>query len=162
MPMNSSLRKTGIFTIALAIAALSLVPALAKTKPKVAIIKAEWCQACQKLDPTITELMKQYGEKLDFVVLDVTDEMKTAQAAATAKHLGLSKFFEENKKMTSTVAVFTKGDKPLFITAKNFDREAYVRAFDEALAKTMDQGMGKGMMDKSMGKSMEKGQGGKM
>ena len=156
MMKNSSHRIIGIFTIALVIAVLSLVPALAKTKPKVAIIKAEWCQACQKLDPTMTELMKQYGDKLDFVVLDVTDDKKTAQAAATAKNLGLSKFFEENKKMTSTVAVFAKGDKPFFVTTKNFDREAYVRAFDEALAKTMDHGMDKGMMDKSMDKKMGK------
>jgi hypothetical protein len=68
-------------------------------------------------------------------VFDVTDEEKTAQAAATAKRLGLSHFFEENKKKTSTVAVFIKGSGPLFMTLENFDREAYVRAFDEAIAK---------------------------
>ncbi len=137
MSKNSFLSKTGTFFVALMITALSIIPALAKTKPTVAIIKAEWCQACQKLEPTMMDLMKQYGEKLDFVVLDVTDEKKASQAAATAKKLGLSKFFEENKRKTSTVAVFVKGGKPQFMTMENFDREAYVRAFDAAIAKGM-------------------------
>lgn len=103
-----------------------------KSKPRVVIIKAEWCSACQKVDPIMMGLMKEYGDKLDFVMLDVTSEESTAQAAAKAKSLGLSSFFEANKKMTSTVAVF-KGNKSVFKTAKNFNRDDYVRAFEEAV-----------------------------
>ncbi len=121
----------------LAVIATLTIPAFAinKTKPTVAIIRAEWCSACQKLEPTMMELMKQYGDRLNFVVLDVSTEEKTAASAATARRLGLERFFEENKRKTSTVAVFIKGSKPLFQTATNFDREAYVRAFDDAIAK---------------------------
>ena len=64
-------------------------------------------------------LMQEYGDKLDFVMLDVTTEDTTAQAAAKAKSLGLSSFFEANKKMTSTVAIF-KGKKSVFKTVKQF------------------------------------------
>jgi hypothetical protein len=78
------------------------------------------------------DLMKQYGDKLNFVMLDVTNDETTAQAAAKAKSLGLSAFFEANKKMTSTVAVF-KGKKQTFKTAKNYNRDEYVAAFNKAI-----------------------------
>ena len=104
----------------------------AKTKPRVVIIRADWCSACQKLEPTMMGLMQEYGDKIEFVMLDVTNEATTAQAAAKAKSLGLSSFFEANKKSTSTVAIF-KGKKSVFKTMKNFDKDAYVAAFDKAL-----------------------------
>ncbi len=105
-------------------------------KVTVAIIKAEWCQACQKLGSTMAELIEQYKDRINFVVLDVTNDETTAQSAATARQLGITKFFEANKKNTSTIAVFGAKNKVLFQTAKNFDRDAYVRAFDDAIAKT--------------------------
>lgn len=124
-----------IFTLFALVAALAVGTDAKVTKPTVVIIKAEWCSACQKLEPTMMELMKQYGDRLDFVVLDVSDEEKLAAATKTARKLGLGKFLRDNQKKTSTVAVFGKGNKLLFQTAMNFDREAYVRAFDEAVAK---------------------------
>ena len=108
------------------------VAAAAKTKPRVVIIRADWCSACQKLDPTMMGLMQEYGTKLDFVMLDVSNEATTAQAAAKAKSLGLSRYFEANKKNTSTVAIF-KGKKSVFKTMKNFNKADYVAAFDKAL-----------------------------
>ena len=106
--------------------------ATAKTKPRVVIIRADWCSACQQLEPTMMGLMQEYGSKLDFVMLDVTNEATTAQAVAKAKSLGLSSFFEANKKNTSTVAIF-KGKSRVFKTMKDFDRANYVAAFNKAL-----------------------------
>ncbi len=108
------------------------VAAAAKTKPKVIIIRADWCSACQQLEPTMMGLMQEYGNKLDFVMLDVTNEATTAQAAAKAKSIGLTSFFEANKKNTSTVAIF-KGKKSVFKTMKNFNKADYVAAFNKAL-----------------------------
>lgn len=106
-----------------------------KTRPTVAIIKADWCSACRKLEPTMMELMEQYGNRLNFVVLDVSTDEKVAESEAAAKKLGLKRFFDENKKKTSTVAIFVRGSKPVFHTMANFDRQAYVKAFDDAIAK---------------------------
>ncbi len=111
---------------------ISAVSAFAKTKPTVVIIRADWCSACQKLEPEMMKLMKQYGGKLNFVMLDVTNDETTAKAAAKAKSLGLSSFFEANKKTTSTVGIF-KGKKQVYKTTKNFNRADYVSAFDKAL-----------------------------
>ena len=135
MQNNLIRKRAGMLFAFLALMALMIVPAMAKTKPTVAIIKAEWCSACQKLEPTMMELMKEYGDKVEFVVLDVSSDDKVAESQATAKKLGLGNFFEANKQKTSTVAVFVKGSKPQFVTMQNFDRGAYVKAFDDAIAK---------------------------
>ncbi len=104
----------------------------AKNKPTVAIIRADWCSACKQVEPIMQDLMQNYSGKFNFVVLDVTNDETTAKAMATAKSLGLSRFFEANKKSTSTVGVF-KNKREVFKTTHNPDRDAYVRAFDKAL-----------------------------
>jgi thiol-disulfide isomerase/thioredoxin len=131
------LRRAGVIFGFLAIAAVIALPALAKApkRPTVAVIRAEWCSACQKLEPTMMELKNQYGDRIDFVVLDVTNNETTARAAAEARKLGLAKFFEDNKQRTSTVVVLNSSGKIVFKTIQNFDRDAYVKAFDDALAK---------------------------
>ena len=133
------LRRAGIVTSFLVVIAIIALPAISRTpspkRPTVAIIRAEWCSACQKLEPTMMELKNQYGDRIDFVILDVSDEEKTTDSAAVARKLGLSRFFEENKHKTSTVLVLSASRKVVFQTKQNFDRDAYVKAFDEALAK---------------------------
>ena len=114
-----------------------------KSKPTVAIIRADWCQACQKLEPTMMELMSQYKDRLNFVLLDVTTDEKAAESAKTARGLGIGKFFAANKKNTSTVIVLGKKNKILFKTTHNYDRDAYVRAFDNAVAKASSMSMKK-------------------
>src|SRR5689334_21177130 len=104
-----------------------------KSKPTVVLIRADWCPACQKLEPTFKELTEQYKDRLNFVVLDVTNDEKIAESAKTADGLGLGKFFEDNKKNTSTVVVLGENNKISFKTTHNYDRKAYMRAFDDAI-----------------------------
>lgn len=104
-------------------------------KTTVAIIRADWCSACQKLEPTLAQLREQYEGRINFVVLDVTTDETTRQATATARKHGLAKFFAANKKKTSTVVVLNSKNKILFKTDHNDNREAYVKAFDSAIAK---------------------------
>jgi len=103
-------------------------------KPTVDIIRADWCPACHKVEPILDELKAQYGERLNFVVLNVTNDETSKEAAMAANQLGLAKFFEANKKKTSTVAIFDAHQKSLFKTDYNYSREAYVKAFDGAIA----------------------------
>ena len=136
MQRNKIFRQVGAVFGFIAVMTMMNLPVVAQDKKHVvAIIKAEWCSACQKLEPTMMELMKQYGDRLEFVVLDVSNEEKLAEASKTAKKYGLSNFLKENQKKTSTVAVFS-GKKVRFQTAQNFDRDAYVKAFEEALAES--------------------------
>jgi len=111
-------------------------------KPTVILLHADWCGACKKLEPTFAELKQQYGERLNFVELNVTNEETTAQAAVQARKLGIGKFFEANKKKSSLVAVVGKNGKIIFQThystnrQGSFERATYTRAFDEAIAKS--------------------------
>lgn len=111
-----------------------------KGQPLVAIIRADWCSVCQKLEPAMTELMEQYKDRLNFVVLDVSNDEKTAESAASARKLGIGKFFEANKKKTSTVAIFGAKNKLLFQKYHDSERDTFVRAFDDAVAKTGHRG----------------------
>ena len=106
----------------------------AEAKPTVVIIRADWCPACHKVEPILEELKAQYGGRLNFVVLNVTNDETSKEAAMTANQQGLAKFFEANKKKTSTVAIFDAHQKSLFKTDHNYSREAYVKAFDGAIA----------------------------
>ena len=108
-------------------------PVAAKKKVTVAVIKAEWCSACKKVEPIMMELMQQYGDRIEFVMLDVSNDESTAQAAAKAKSLGLSNFFEANKKKTSTVGVFKSG-RQTYVTAMNYNKSDYETAFNRALS----------------------------
>ncbi|NOT46391.1 MAG: thioredoxin family protein [Acidobacteria bacterium] len=102
------------------------------TRPIVAIVKADWCPYCKRIDPVVSGLMKDYSEKLHFVVFDVTDEKTIAASKEHADKLGMSKFFDEYKGKTSSVAVL-KDKKILYKTSNNGEREDYVKAFEKAL-----------------------------
>lgn len=106
-------------------------PMMAK-HPIVAVIRADWCAACKKLEPVLMDIAKSYGEKVEFVYLDITDAKTTAEAEVTAKRYGISKFFEENKKKSSTVGIF-KNMKKLFNTHYNADPRVFTAEIDKAL-----------------------------
>lgn len=134
--------KTIVFVTALLLSAFTLTASAqdtmmksnstGKAKPTVAIIRADWCSACQQVEPIMQDLMQTYAGKFNFVMLDVSTEETAAKAMETAKSLGLSSFFEANKKSTSTVGVF-KNKREVFKTTHNPDRNAYVNAFNKAL-----------------------------
>lgn len=106
--------------------------ASAKNKVTVVLIKAEWCSACHRVEPIITGVKNEYGSKVELITLDVTDDESTAKSAAIAKSLGISGFFEANKRRTSTVGVFA-GSKIVYKTSANYVRSDYVNAVEKAL-----------------------------
>ncbi len=101
-------------------------------KPIVAVISAEWCPYCKNVEPVMMKLMKEYGEKLNFVVFDVTNDETSKESMMKAEKLGLGEFFNEHKRKTSAVAVL-KDKKVVYKTFNNTKREDYVKAFDSAL-----------------------------
>ena len=73
-----------LFAFAIMAGSLEIVTA-AKTKsirkkPAVVVIRADWCRDCQIVESTMMGLMKDYGKKLNFVVLNVTDEAAEAKS----------------------------------------------------------------------------------
>ena len=102
------------------------------TNPVVVIIRADWCPYCKELEPKMVKLMEQFGEKLNFVTLDITNRETTEKARSAAKAAGLAAFFEANKTKASMVAIF-KDKKQIFSTAHNTDSGDFTKAFEAAV-----------------------------
>lgn len=102
--------------------------------PVVAVIRADWCSYCKKLEPIMMGLMKEYEGKLKFVVFDITNEETIAKSMELAKTEGLEDFFKDNKDKSAFVAIVKNG-KQTFNAKYKTERKVYVKEFDKALEK---------------------------
>jgi thiol-disulfide isomerase/thioredoxin len=109
-------------------------PAVSKDLPLVAIVRADWCPACRKVEPTLAEIEKEYAGRITFVRLDVTDDDTTAGASDEATADGVGAFFGETKGRTATIGVFSRDRKELFRTW-GLKNEAELRQALDAAAK---------------------------
>ncbi|AFY47698.1 Thioredoxin [Nostoc sp. PCC 7524] len=104
-------------------------------KPVVVDVFATWCAGCKNIAPTLSQLKQQYSGKVNFVVLDVTDQAKLKQTKAMAQRLGLGKFLEANKSQTSTVAIVDPATGEILALYKNNPNKAdYTKILETALA----------------------------
>ena len=53
---------------------------LQSEKPVLVDFWATWCKPCLMVAPIIEELAEEYGDRVDFVKLDVDDNMRTASS----------------------------------------------------------------------------------
>ncbi|MBW4646516.1 MAG: thioredoxin family protein [Goleter apudmare HA4340-LM2] len=106
-------------------------------KPVLVDVFATWCAGCKNIAPTLSELKQEYSGKVNFVVLDVTDQGKLKETQAQAEKLGLGKFLEANKSKTSTVAIVDPATGNILTIFKNNPNKAdYSKILDTALAKS--------------------------
>jgi thiol-disulfide isomerase/thioredoxin len=105
-------------------------------KPVIVDVFATWCAGCKNIAPTLSQLKQQYSGKVNFVVLDVTNQATLKQTKAQAEKLGLGKFLEANKSKTSTVAIVDPATGNILAMFKNNPNKAdYTKVLDTALAK---------------------------
>lgn len=105
-------------------------------KPVVVDIYASWCPACKNIAPTVSKIKQQYGNKITFVTLDVSNRNSSAKAEATAKQLGLSKFFAANKTQTGSLTIVDPATGNILGQERNnADLTAYSTVLDLAIAK---------------------------
>lgn len=105
-------------------------------KPVVVDIYASWCPACKNIAPTVSKIKQQYGTKITFVTLDVSDRASSAKAEAKAKQLGLSKFFAANKTQTGSLTIVDPATGNILGQERNNpELTAYSSVLDAAIAK---------------------------
>lgn len=105
-------------------------------KPVVVDIYASWCPACKNIAPTVSKIKQQYGSKVTFVTLDVSDKASSAKAKAKAKQLGLSKFFAANKSQTGSLTIVDPATGNILGQERNNpELTAYSTVIDSAIAK---------------------------
>jgi len=101
---------------------------------KVVVVKihADWCRTCKALDSVWTQLGETAGDDVTIVELDVSDRVAFNESKVAAEKLGISKFFNEYRSKTGTVAVLQcNSDEPVAVL--NGERD--LRKYREAIAK---------------------------
>ncbi|MDX2228472.1 MAG: thioredoxin family protein [Leptolyngbyaceae cyanobacterium bins.349] len=104
-------------------------------KPVLVDVYASWCPACKNIAPTLSQLEKDYADKVHFVVLDVSDKSTTAEAEAKAKQLGLGDFLAAHKAQTGTLTIIEPATGKILAQHRNNANLAdYTTVLDAAIA----------------------------
>ncbi len=72
--MGLKTQTTSVSLDAMAKAAVPFDVALANSKPTLMEFYADWCTSCQAMAPTLQSLEEQYGDRVNFVMLNVDNE----------------------------------------------------------------------------------------
>jgi thiol-disulfide isomerase/thioredoxin len=116
-------------------------------KPVVVDIYASWCGGCKSIAPTLSQLKQQYGNKMNFIVFDVSDSKKVQASMKMAEKYGLTSFFNANKANTSVVAIIDPASGKIIKQFQaNPELADYTTALDLSIAKMGGNKMGVNMM----------------
>ncbi len=102
------------------------------SRPLVVKIHADSCPTCVELGPTWTRLDAQAGASARLVVLDVTDETRSADTKRIARYLGLGDFLQQHMQQTGMIAVLHGATRAQIAV---FQGERDVSEYLEAIAK---------------------------
>ena|SRR5688572_11818425 len=76
--------------------AISASEASNPTKPFVVKLHAQWCAVCMITKSAWSQIEKEYAGRVNFLVLDFTDDQTTDASKAAAERVGLGRVFEES------------------------------------------------------------------
>jgi thiol-disulfide isomerase/thioredoxin len=102
-------------------------------RPVVIVVTAAWCASCRATAPAIAWLRTEYGDRVSFVDLDLSDDATTARSSVEAVRLGLRAFLEANEGRTGVTIL---GYERKIIRRSMIERRSgpYRAAFEEAFA----------------------------
>jgi thiol-disulfide isomerase/thioredoxin len=102
-------------------------------KPFVVKLHAQWCAVCMITTSVWRQIQDEYSGRVNFLVLDFTDDHTTGASRAAAERVGLGRFFEETG---STGVVMVLDGRTREVTASiagSRDVADYRAAIDTAL-----------------------------
>jgi thiol-disulfide isomerase/thioredoxin len=106
------------------------------TKPFVVKVHAQWCAVCMLTMSMWTRIEDEYAGRVNFVVMDFTDDRTTDLSRAEAERVGLGRVFEETGS-TGVVLIVNGRTKEVMATiAGSRDFDEYRAAIDAALKVT--------------------------
>ncbi|MGB5915004.1 MAG: thioredoxin domain-containing protein [Phormidesmis sp.] len=103
----------------MAVEAVPYQQAIASQNPTLIEFYANWCTTCQSMSTTIKDLHHQYGEKINFVMLDI-DDPQWASQVDRYNATGVPQFTLLNQSQQSVETCVGKVPKP--ILSQTFDR----------------------------------------
>jgi thiol-disulfide isomerase/thioredoxin len=111
------------------------VAAAASDKPFVVKLHAQWCPYCLLQKDEWSRIETSYAGRVNFLVLDFTNERATERSRREAERLNLGSFFDEYSGATGLVVVLDGRTKEVLAeVGGNQPFDEYRAAIDNALA----------------------------
>lgn len=104
------------------------------TRPKLVVVRAEYCDVCDRVEPVLEQALEGYRDRIDIVVLDITDDESQRDALLAAEYEGVSPVLQASRGRTPTIGVSISPEQWVKPRGSMMTRRTYTRAFDEALA----------------------------
>ena len=115
---------------------IAAADASAATKPFVVKMHARWCPYCFLQKDEWSRIEQAYAGRVNFVVLDATNEAAIERSRVDAARLNMREFFEEYNSATGLVVVLDGRTKEVLAEVfGNAPFEEFQSAIDGALAR---------------------------
>jgi thiol-disulfide isomerase/thioredoxin len=119
--------------------AISAAEAADPGRPFVVKLHSQWCHLCLITTQVWSQIEEEYSGRVNFLVLDFTDDQTTDASKAAAERVGLGRVFEESGS-TGVVLVVDGSTKDVTASiAGSRDVAEYRAAIDAALNRTTSQ-----------------------
>ena len=115
---------------------IAAAEASASTKPYVVKMHARWCPYCLLQKDEWSRIEQAYAGRVNFVVLDATNEAAVERSRVDAERLNMREFFEEYNGATGLVVVLDGQTKEVLAeVGGNAPFDEFQSAIDGALAR---------------------------
>ena len=118
---------------------LSAAEAAAPTKPFVVKLHARWCPYCMLTKDEWTRVEQAYAGRVNFVVLDATNDAAIERSRVEAERLNMRQFFDDYNGATGLMVVLDGRTKEVLAeVGGNAPFEEFQAAIDGVLARQAD------------------------
>jgi hypothetical protein len=106
-------------------------PRLKEGRPAIVVIRSETCGPCKRAERALLPALGPFRDRVDLVVLDVTDDEAEAASLETARALGILEFFVARRHVTPSIGLVSRHGKLRLYTGNTFGRRTWERTFAE-------------------------------
>ena len=114
-------------------AAISPADAANPARPFVVKLHSQWCHLCLITTSAWSQIEEEYEGRVNFLVLDFTDDKTTDASKAAAERVGLGRVFEESGSTGVVLVVDGRTKDVMASIAGSRNVEEYRAAIDAAL-----------------------------
>jgi thiol-disulfide isomerase/thioredoxin len=105
------------------------------SRPFVVKLHAQWCPKCMVQKGIWAGLERDYGDRVNLVVLDFTTDRTTAASREAARRIGLEPVFDSYDGVTGAALVVDGRTREVVADVAGFSADDYRAAIDTVLAR---------------------------
>ena len=104
------------------------------SKPMFVIISTDWCFACKIVKPTIEEIEREYGDQVEFIALNASNEETIKQAEYVASDYGITDLFNKHKNAFPTIVISYPRENYENVLLGAKDKQTYEQVLNNLLS----------------------------